>query len=97
MSYDKPWEEDWYPDFGDDENDPVVMRSGDDSVQAAWIENEQRAKLLAAAPDLARALLEVEWAEDETGPYCPSCLRWRKKGHADDCATAAALRKAGVL
>lgn len=100
MSYDKPWDEDWYPDFGDDENDPVVMRSGDDSMQAAWIENERCAKLIASAPDLVRALLAVEWIYQghETGEReCPWCMSEEWQPHADGCLRQAALRKAGVL
>lgn len=35
---------------------------------------EARARLMAAAPDMARVLLAVEWSDhDEEGSKCPSC------------------------
>lgn len=65
-----------------------------------------RSKLAAAAPDLARALLEVEWGACDEGhnPACPSCggagpvdgAPWRTSGHGPGCALDAALRKAGI-
>ncbi len=105
MSHDKPWEEDWYQDFGEDDDDPLVRRSGDKVIQAAWIEDERRAKLLAAAPDLVRALLAVEWISrpDPFGDVCPWCGVEQAHDipppfrHATDCQRQAALRKAGVL
>lgn len=100
MSDKKPWDETWRALGGG----IVCGDMTPDSWSCAFWhpsgpvdERAGRARLAAAAPDLVQALLEVEWAEDETGPYCPSCLRWRKGGHADDCATVAALRKAGVI
>ena len=92
-----PWDEDWYPDFGDDEDDPLVRRAGDNNIQAAWIENEQRAKLLASAPDLVRALLAVEWIGPVAHKRCSNCGASDIRGHYDECDLAAALRKAGVI
>lgn len=58
--------------------------------------------LIAAAPDMARVLLAIEW----NGPSawqagasgsCPSCGAQEGDGkHRDGCALEAALRKAGV-
>lgn len=56
---------------------------------------QARARLAAAAPDLARALLVVEQhGYNDTGK-CPNCFLWEGDGHAD-CALDVALRKAGV-
>lgn len=66
---------------------------------------EARTRLIAAAPDMARALIEVEWVllpDDRYGPRCPCCLglEWKegepRTGHEDWCKLSAALRKAGV-
>jgi hypothetical protein len=64
-----------------------------------------RARLAAAAPDLARALLAVEWAAEHpaVGAHCPMCNGFppgvaeaSPGGHRAGCALDAALRKAGV-
>lgn len=54
-----------------------------------------RARLAAAAPDLARALLSVEW-EDYSG-RCPWCSAIRGADHRADCERQSALKKAGVI
>lgn len=62
-------------------------------------------ELIAAAPDMARALLALQWIEhDEAFFFCPSCNRNRPasaptdgSGHAEDCVLIAALRRAGVV
>ncbi len=68
-----------------------------------------RAKLTAAAPDLVRALLAVEWVAQDgccgemTLPQCPWCDGYEGRvgfghhGHTADCQRQAALRKAGVV
>ena len=62
-----------------------------------------RIRLMAAAPDLVRALLAVEWEGDEcetTGTFvscCPECCALASSGvHEPDCSLDAALKKAGV-
>lgn len=57
-------------------------------------EVEARAKLAAAAPEMARLLLELEYVDGETWAFCPSC--GSRDEHASDCKLMAALRKAGV-
>lgn len=68
---------------------------------------EARGRLAAAAPDMARVLLAIEWGVDraEYGGACPSCDCFNPdgdaplgyaKGHEPACALDAALRKAGV-
>lgn len=72
----------------------------------------ERAKLAAAAPDMCRALLAVEWNGDRSGcrdgcpSMCPDCRglqrRWEHanwvldKGHKKDCTLDSALIKAGL-
>lgn len=63
-----------------------------------------RARLAAAAPDLVRALLKVEWAAGKrSDPVCPYCEAHKRPQygsgtlpHWDHCQLDAALRKAGV-
>lgn len=59
-----------------------------------------RAKLAAAAPEMARLLLALEWAGNigQGGYGCAECSgEARHKKHYPDCALLAVLRKAGVL
>lgn len=65
-----------------------------------------RARLVSAAPDMARALIALEWSgyDRDQGKCCPSCEAlgpdafWSRASepHRADCALDAALRKAGV-
>lgn len=63
-----------------------------------------RARLAAAAPAMARLLLELEWSARVAGfPACPSCEGVEPEvgspwddGHAVDCHLVAVLRLAGV-
>lgn len=52
-------------------------------------------RLAAAAPDLFRALLAVEWSANPGGRECPTCSGMTGLGHEPDCALDAALKKAG--
>lgn len=116
------WEETWTADVSSlGSSGACVSTPGGEGVFAyspcppgeGWTEGNHddaaRATLAAAAPDLVRALLEVEWVEHETqdGPvrYCPSCenvhpsterdYRARDRGHGPGCELDDALRKAG--
>lgn len=74
-------------------------------------DTHQVADMIAAAPEMARLLLELEWISQETdeGALQPQCMicevrhewDWRSQSwtntHAPDCRWAAVLRKAGVL
>lgn len=78
--------------FVDDEDDP------DDPGC-----DRDRAQLAAAAPEMARLLLELEWAGGFTYPYdtgttscCPVCTAEPSEGHEKDCKLVAVLVKAGV-
>ena len=52
-------------------------------------------RLAAAAPDMARVLLAVEWGGQcrSYGSHCPSCLNYWSEGekHEPDCLLDAAL------
>lgn len=92
------WDEEWRLDGND-----VYLGAVGPSLQAGFGDglDRDRAKLAAAAPAMARLLLELEWAGHD--PYaddyaCPSC-EWpqgRTKEHHPECAWLAVMRAAGV-
>lgn len=95
----KPWEETWMvgPN-GDDVGMP--LEHGRVTVAFGPMA-EDDARLAAAAPDLARALLAVEWS-GVSGyhrvPGCPSCGSPQSSmKHDKHCELDAALRKAGII
>lgn len=55
---------------------------------------DEEALLIAAAPDLLKALEAAEWFEDEFGRWCPWCEHRSNEGHAPDCLRQAAIAKA---
>ncbi len=90
----KPWEETWrqseaYPEdvFGREGGD-ILFEGVECSDQA---HSHARAQLAAAAPEMARLLLELEWDHAE----CNICGGTHE--HESDCRLVAVLRKAGVL
>lgn len=72
----KPWEETWRagPDYDAvhvSDDDQLDMRYGRDDAMG-------RCRLAAAAPEMARMLLDLEWAGSEwdyggSDPCCPCC------------------------
>jgi hypothetical protein len=95
MHMTKPWEETWEWN-GEDVRDPVarvaVLRGPT---------SDEVGKLAAAAPEMARLLLSLEWADghwsvNHRGGGCLSCGSARDEGHREDCRLVAVLRKAGV-
>jgi hypothetical protein len=100
----KPHEETWTADA-----DTVVGPDGA-AVATFWATHAdeasflERTKLAAAAPDLVRALLAVEWSGDASASRCPGCLGVKPgvaaytkyEGHSERCPVDAALRKAGA-
>lgn len=102
----KPHEETWIDEGSDG---TLLYRDEDgDDIEFGNIPDPDRARLAAAAPEMARLLLELaaKWvAEQNGGPCyfrCESCeFEVVKPGsaenHADDCRLVAVLRKAGVL
>ena len=107
----KPWEETWHAVIGGHTGGCGGWRNGKwtfstgadkpgwctDGQQPGYGIPEEVARLAAAAPDLARALLELEWTGPEAHRQCPSCGASDVRGHYDECTLAAALRKAGVI
>ena len=98
----KPWEETWeatdmfYGSADVEHRGTAVMRTcGPDDEPYHY----PRARLAAAAPDLVRALLAVEWAYDDLvlEHMCAWCGARKTVGHTHDCVRQAALRKAGVI
>lgn len=71
--------------FTDDEDAPEFIADFP-------VEEEARARLAAAAPEMARLLVELERYECGQGK-CGIC---RVRGHEPDCRLIAVLRKAGV-
>ena len=109
----KPWEEEWTYEPPDQEL-PIALVEAEgwnypfgnmNALPAGVIElhsqetHNARARLAAAAPDMARVLLAIEW-EGHLG-LCPVCDGRRPEcegeGHRAGCAWVAALRKAGAL
>jgi len=106
----KPWEQEWKVSSGtgwavvDGDREQVChCWTGSGTAEAA----DARTALIAAAPDMARALMALLPHPDEAGPNPPAhireCLEWRlRHGLITECATGCqevmdALRKAGVL
>jgi hypothetical protein len=105
----KPWEERWAHDGSADLR---LVESGELTTSLASFDEDHarpgggllahdRCELAAAAPDMARVLLAIEWGGHcmSYGHHCPSCGAYPcdgEKGHKPDCALDAALRKAGV-
>lgn len=114
----KPWEATWrwneerceiVSDQRDDLDNEIVIVETDGGC---YPPRQGDQELIAAAPDMARVLLAIEWA-GRAGPAgdiraaCPSCGADRSEmydgrgpvvvvDHDADCALDAALRKAGV-
>ncbi|AKU97022.1 hypothetical protein AKJ09_03686 [Labilithrix luteola] len=97
----KPWEEDWQPS----REGSRTLVCGSDPYPAADFygsEGDGRIKLAAAAPDMARMLIDREWTGEGTVPgsgehelACVHCWGLRPK-HEPDCRWVAVMRKAGV-
>ncbi len=94
MSGKKPWDETWTAS-----GTMVVGKDGWDVLDPwARVDALARARLAAAAPDLVRALLAVEFATyDGAESWCPWCSSYGVSSHDPDCLRQAALRKAGVI
>lgn len=103
---DKPaWLERWGLEF-DSGVDPVVTRDGLATGRVFQADQYQLegddCRLAAAAPDLARALLKVEWRGESRG--CEVCVGCQVgapfesrpgESHESDCFVDVALTKAG--
>jgi len=91
----KPWDETWTADWHYDYSVTILR---DNSFRVALFnaggpEGVARAKLAAAAPDMARLLLTLEWS---SGDFCPCCGQKDGSEHLSHCEWLAVMRKAGV-
>jgi hypothetical protein len=88
----KPWEHDWHVDESGtlirDERDYRIAEAIELDVPPQEYGN---AKLAAAAPEMARLLIELH-----RHTLCPVCSELHTS-HADGCDLLAVLRKAGVV
>lgn len=111
----KPWEETWeagrYGDDGpvvgvfDSEGTGVATTNVLDRGGSPRTGSEDRARLAACAPEMARLLLEAEWKGGFTYPYdtgTTSCCPWcdaegdNTREHKPGCAWLALMKKAGI-
>lgn len=88
----------WGTDFEETDEPESVELIHDEPVIRAEGANTA---IVAAAPDLLKELLAVEWGgvgdleEGGTEAACPSCGGGKSEGHHDGCALRAAIAKAG--
>jgi hypothetical protein len=97
----KPWLETWSRCSGD-----VEVKYGTIDFDELLIDYspdgypETVAAIVAAAPDMCRALLAVERIAADDKPRCPFCWCSSKErggdGHDDECVLDLALTKAGL-
>lgn len=93
----KVWEETWKASA----MTGYVSGEGSDTIEVLGTRPVERAKLVAAAPKLVRALLAAEWGgwDDVLGVNrCPVCsFIYNDNGdHSPNCELDNALREAGV-
>jgi hypothetical protein len=108
----KSWEETWEAEKCCDANECCATYLSDDGTEIGRFSgiddkpfHTARAKLAAAAPEMARLLLELQNVSYPAETYnidgCPVCRGRVDDGqhvhHEPDCRLVAVLRKAGVL
>jgi len=78
-----------YRIFGDD-GSPIA-----DVLQWSHpLQQKANASLIASAPNMYAALVDVQWAN---GGFCPQCAQGPKKGRQPKCLIGVALAKAVAL
>jgi hypothetical protein len=104
----KPWEEEWRVRNSIGGEDCVYSETSREYVLETYTavgtpgyeRYAECARLAAAAPEMARLLLEKQWGDRGWCLWCdgidPADTTCRGEGHAADCALVAVLRKAGV-
>jgi hypothetical protein len=107
----KPWEEEWHAVGGGETTEFRIGHAVYSATREEFVLSNtgpEEARLAAAAPELVRALLALEWsAWSRFAPdvaTCPACMGSEPgarapetlEGHRADCIVDAALRKAGV-
>lgn len=87
------WEETWLATEVEGAHyvDDVTVPEMRNTVASVYLPED--AAFIAAAPDMARALVAVEWLRDKRG-FCTACLAWN--AHEDTCPIDTALTKAGI-
>lgn len=96
----KPWEETWIAEGEDVLTGPKADCEWSSNLRhVTWGEGdcEARARLAAAAPEMFRLLLELEWIWEDGRQVCGICCRLMAYGHREDCALHTALEKAASL
>jgi hypothetical protein len=97
-----PWEESWGYATRTQTGNCAELHLGDGQQICVQIgiddEADAYAQLAACAPEMARLLLDLEWAHQDPswGPACPACDALERAGHGRDCRLERVLRKAGV-
>lgn len=87
----KPWLERWVADSRVDAPDC------DETYVTDGYESDDRRQLISAAPDMCRALLDVEWSAKPQLAMCwCACCVGEVPNHDATCALDAALTKAGL-
>ena len=100
----KPWEEEW-------SYDSATWSLVHEPQEVTDARNTGRAKLAAAAPDMARLLMTMEWSITdkpqlhyianehvvEQRAWCVFCKHEKSSGHKPDCEWVRVMRKAGVI
>ena len=107
----KPWLETWWKKVRVGDSVSITNDGGTERARAICrTPSSPWADIVAAAPDMCRALLAAEWAAscpecDSLHRICPWCkdadpsegaVHPDESGHHDDCGLDAALTKAGL-
>ena len=95
----EPFEENYYISHNiDDGTTKIIDDDGYSVMESMRYPGTNECILMAGAPALARALLNVEWvyADSIEWPHCPECRSHKEDGHAKSCELQSALKKAGV-
>lgn len=88
----KPWLEEWRAAGS-------RVEFNDSAFQHAYAKDPATAKLISAAPAMARALCRLEYGtlkEFDNHPSCPWCETFDGDEHDPDCGLDAALTSAGL-
>lgn len=92
----RPWEETWW--FFDERHE-ILAENGEVIAVNSHPIRSDRGRLIAAAPDMGRMLLEL-W-EHLLGEQCPMCLvdkaGWNDSRHLDDCEWVRVMKKVGLI
>lgn len=91
----EPWLETWHVGSAGYIYDEPDESNSCIAIAIMFTNSGGKSKLVAAAPDMCRALLAVEWGKTILG-YCHACSRNSEWPHASGCPVDAALTKCGL-